>query len=675
MQVEALEAGDVRLSEVLALYKTHARTLGFMPQGAFEDRAASGTLLVATETDDIHGYVLYDLPSRHVAVRHLCVRQSLRNKGVARLLIDELAQRHPERRGILLSCRNDFPAASLWSRLDFEPLTEVQGRSREGHLLTRWWRDFGHPTLFTVDAETLGSVMTAALDTDVFLDLSSDEVRPSESQHLLDDWVSEQVELFITKEIWIEVQESTRRRGSAFRQRDAQAAVWKPIADGLREILKSRGFGVISDHDECDIRHVARAAAVGASFFLTRDKSLIRRLRDAAKRAGVEVATPGEFIGHLDAAVTYTPLLLEDTTFSLRPAGEFSIDELVARFLSYGSGEKRNRFEAILTASLAARRTTDVDVIADEHDRPVALYAQRKGPDTLEVLLLRVAGPMASTLSRHVVHLQRQRALQLQLAQVSVIDEMMSDPLRPALATEGFRGDESGWLAAPRLGIIQATELDDSPDFGNRIGPGLPDEVRGFDRPSVTPELAADLERNASPLRVVGAGITTYLVPIRSFWAAQLFDSSLSEATLFGRDPVLGISREHVYYSGSLRQLHTPARLLWYVSGNPGQHNGAQMVRAVSTLDEAVIGRPGTLFRRYQQLGVWKLKEVTAAARKDKVLAIRFSDTQLFEHPVPLSVLRTLSDEVGHTLFLRSLTEIPEPMFASVYERGINGPD
>jgi predicted nucleic acid-binding protein len=529
--------------------------------------------------------------------------------------------------------------------------------------------------LFTVDAEALGSVMTAALDTDVFLDLTSEDDRPSESRHLLDDWVTGQVELFITKEIWVEVHEKTRRLGSIFRQRDAQAAVWKPIADQLHEILVSRGSGRVSDHDERDIRHIARAAAVGASYFLTRDRRLVRRLGDAAKRAGVEVATPGEFIGDLAAAAAYAPLLLEDTTFSLHLAGDFSVNELVARFLSYGSGEKRNHLEAVLTSSLAARRTTDVCVIADEHNRPVALYAQHLGRGVLEVPLLRVAGPMASTLSRHIVHLQRQRALQLRLGQVTVTDDMISDPLRPALATEGFRGDDGEWHAAPRRGILHARDVGDAPEVRHRHGSNLSDAVPEFENPSVTPELAADLERQASPLKVVGAGITTYLVPIRSSWAAQLFDSSLSEATLFRRDPVLGISREHVYYSGALRRLRTPARLLWYVSGDRRRCNGTQMVRAVSTLDEAVIDRPGTLFRRYQQLGVWKREEVMVAARKDKVLAIRFSDTQLLEHPVPLDVLRTLSGEAGHTLFLRSLTEIPERLFASVYERGINGPD
>ena len=675
MEIEAVGLGSEWLSAILALYRANVNTLGFMPQGGFQSRAASGTLLVATETSSLYGYLLYDLPEHHIAIRHLCVRATDRGKGTARRLVQALVDRHPERHGILLSCRKDFPAADLWPRLDFEPVSEFQGRSREGHLLTRWWRDFEHPTLFTADTEAVGPALTAALDTDVFLDLVTPEGRPIETMHLLDDWVSERAELFITKEIPVEVREQTRRKSGMFRRRDAPATVWEPIADRLRFAATAQGRGPLSDHDQRDVRHISRAAAVGASFFVTRDEKLIRRFRAVAGEAGVELVTPGEFTARLDAPATYAPVMLENTSFSLSPAAKFPVDELVARFLNYGAGEKAYRLRARLRETIADRAYSTAWVVADEREQPVALYAQRIGPASLEVTLLRAVGPMASTLSRHVAHMQRQRAMHLGLPEARVSDDMLSASFHAALAAEGYRYDVNGWRATPRRGLLPVS------DIGAAGGPLVRHEQEiaemlssVVDDARFRPGLAADLERELAPLKLLGAGIRSYLVPIKSHWAAELFDSALSRATLFGRDPALGISREHVYYSGALHPPRTPARIVWYVSG-AAPRGGPGAVRAVSTLEEAVVDRPGTLYRRYQHLGVWKRDEVLATARNGKALALRFSDTELFANPISLAELRTLSEDARHTLFLRSVAELPEHLFASIYERGIDGHD
>jgi len=74
VSVEVVVVDPDRLVDVLRLYREHSQTLGFMPSGAFEQRADRGTLLVAIAEDGTTcGYVLYDLPKRHITVRHLCV--------------------------------------------------------------------------------------------------------------------------------------------------------------------------------------------------------------------------------------------------------------------------------------------------------------------------------------------------------------------------------------------------------------------------------------------------------------------------------------------------------------------------------------------------------------------------------------------------------------------------
>ena len=77
-----------------------------------------------------------------------------RRRGIARLLVDELTYRYGDRRGITVRCRRDFEANKMWLHLGFVALGDRPGRSIEGHPLTTWWRDHGHPDLMTWDGAT-----------------------------------------------------------------------------------------------------------------------------------------------------------------------------------------------------------------------------------------------------------------------------------------------------------------------------------------------------------------------------------------------------------------------------------------------------------------------------------------------------------------------------------------
>ncbi len=46
--VTTLRADDPLLGDVITLWRAHSSTLGFFPEGAFEERARSGQILVAT---------------------------------------------------------------------------------------------------------------------------------------------------------------------------------------------------------------------------------------------------------------------------------------------------------------------------------------------------------------------------------------------------------------------------------------------------------------------------------------------------------------------------------------------------------------------------------------------------------------------------------------------------
>jgi ribosomal protein S18 acetylase RimI-like enzyme len=97
------------------------RTLGFLPDQGFLDRARKGTLLAALSDDQLLGYVLYDLPGHQVKIVHLCVAPEAQRSGIARRLIEDVSQKHEDRQRIVLSCRYDYEATAVWEALEFRP--------------------------------------------------------------------------------------------------------------------------------------------------------------------------------------------------------------------------------------------------------------------------------------------------------------------------------------------------------------------------------------------------------------------------------------------------------------------------------------------------------------------------------------------------------------------------
>src|SRR5271165_386404 len=85
--VDVTSADSSLLAEVIALGDQNRRTLGFFPQQAFEQAAASGTLLAAICDGHVVAYALYALPRQIVRLTHLCVSQNVRGLGLARRLV------------------------------------------------------------------------------------------------------------------------------------------------------------------------------------------------------------------------------------------------------------------------------------------------------------------------------------------------------------------------------------------------------------------------------------------------------------------------------------------------------------------------------------------------------------------------------------------------------------
>jgi ribosomal protein S18 acetylase RimI-like enzyme len=649
---EIIEVGTESeiLPQVLKLHRAAKRYLGPLPDEGFEDRAVAGTLFGALSGGHLCGYVLYDLPANRVTIRHLCVGDDARGEGIARLLVEELVGRHPERLGIQLECRRDYPANEFWPKVGFRPVGERPGRSKEGLPLTRWLRTSSEPhqpDLFTVLAEERA---LAAVDQMVLEDLVCGGTHGEAARNLREAWVADMLELGATDQLFHESNDTPdaelRARLIAAARELCHLPSREPDGETLAQIAELAPGAGRGDH--C---HLARAIETGADYLLTRDGRLLRAHQRVDELHGIKILRPDQLIAELDRIRRrgpYEPVALEGTELqsSRLPAGQDAA--FAAALLNTGARERAHEFEARVRRGRADTDAGEVVRITDQEGTILAGYVRGGEGDLLRVGLLRVAGRGASSraIARQLAFEHRREAAARGLGGVVVEDSHLSPSVPSALESEAYVLGEGSWRVDVEQGV---------------------GTLAGADRVE-----AATIERVLWPRKVLGAGLPTYAVAIQPAFAERLFDSGLAEQTLFHRDLGLGLSREQVYYRkpnpGAF--ISAPARILWYVSGGrPGHPVGE--VRAISQLAEVVVDGPQALCRRFERLGVWSFRQVSAAAdRNGKVMALRVTDTELLQRPLALQEIQAACKEIGRTFrHPQSPVELDEQVLELIYRR------
>jgi len=670
------ERGDV--AAVIALAKAAKSTVGFLPDSAFKERAHRGTLLVAASDDQIIGYLLHDLPRDEIKIVQLVVDPGHRGAGAARRLIQEVADRHPARRGIALSCRNDYPAHSLWPRLGFAPMGERTGKSLEGKPLTRWWKSFGHVDLLTLLDEA-DERPSALLDSCVFFEVVSDD--PSVvSEQVRSDWLGDHVRIGISTEVHVEISKGTDQALRERQYRAAQAiplldpaeSKWRPICEAICERQPAAG-----ESDENDLRQVARAIAAEARWLVTTDTRLRARYRAVAEELGdMGIMSPAEFLRDVDKLArgeTYRPIELAGTTVLVREVDANSVSGLAPRFVNHADGETITRLRDHVAALASQPRRHHVRLVEVNGEPRALVSLQAHDHGVLEVPVVRVIGGRAArVVSRHLLAMLRDEARQRDLGVIRVTDQFASRPVSETLGDEGFLATSSGAVAAAVKGMGPKSELAERLDhlpFTSAERRELGSVMDLAD----TPAGAALAELWFAPFRVLGAGLPTFVVPIKASWAAPLFDVGLADAQLFSREWELGLRRELAYYRSPRNGggIAAPARILWYVTGAQREH-GVRAIRAVSSLDEAVRRPVEQLWHRYRRLGVYSRADIEKAGTDGAAMALRFSNTELLQRPVGLDDYRKLvtGDPKSSSVVLQSPQMVDEHVFVKVVSQG-----
>jgi GNAT superfamily N-acetyltransferase len=673
-------AGTTAYRGVLSRAKQARATVGFLTDAAFAERAEQGTLLVALVDDEVAGYLLYDLPRDEIRIVHLVVVSTRRGLGLARRLVDRVAEDHAERRGIFLHCRNDFDADTVWPKLDFEPRGERPGRSVDGKPLTRWYRSFGQPDLFTYLHEN-DTRPIATMDACVFFDLVALRPKPV-TQQLRADWLGEHVRLAVAGHLSNEIHRgkdpAERQRQAAaqeqFRLSAQPAAVWRAI---LKQLLDAYPNAPLRDHD--DLIHAAQSIASGATWLITGDGPFARRYgAGVAQLGGLRLVSPPAFLREVDELARgdrYRPIDLAGTEVKRREVSAAALPDLADTFVNHPAGERLRTLRA--NTELAAARALDVrlEVIEVDGD-PRGLVAWQLTADALDVLLLRATtGIGETTIGRHLLGLLRDEATGCGRETIRVLDDRPSATVTRSFRDEGFALGPGGVVVAHVLtGVSTLADVCvHALALGSPLGSPLAEGDLFAEEAIELGQRAAQLERWFSPVCIIGAGIPAFFVPIRHGWATDLVDVGLADDQLLSRPWGLGLRRELVYYRSPRNpaSLPSPARLLWYVSGTGP---GAGTIRAVSHLVEVAVDDKERLFHRFRSLGVYDARDVDRVAdqKTGRVMALRFSSTVRFRRPVPLDDYRELAtgDPKSRHVMLQSIHPVSEHVFVALIEIG-----
>lgn len=512
LELIEVEPRSPALRETIELYMGAKKTLGFMPDSGFTERAAAGRLLAATRAGVIRGYVLFDLRSDRVKLRHLCVAPTARRTGVAHFLLEAVRTHHREKRAIVAECRRDYGLHGMWRALGFAPVDERPGRGMERKPLTVWVLEQGLSDLFT-DLIERDERELASVDHNILEDLVNPRPQGAQTEALLEDWVTELVELAATDENLHEVErgdepaqrQRLRAQLTYFRRLSPPTEEWEP--------LRYRVAGLIPAAGDSDCCHLARSAAAGARYFITRDQDILEEVRSIEREIGILVLRPEELISRLDrlrAADRYEPAALQGTEILDRPADEVDQEQLVRTFLNYGP-ETRAQFLRIFRGALASPHDHSARVFAAGDGRLLGLLVRIKHRDRLELELLRVAGAdrLANAVARQLSYAQRDYAAAAGLRTVVVSDRNLSSSVERFLPEEGYQRHDEGWTCQVEPAIVLASDISELGD------------------PAASPQAAALLERQRWPLKIVGAGIPVFIVPIKPRWAEELFDTGL----------------------------------------------------------------------------------------------------------------------------------------------------
>jgi len=676
------------LNDVKSLWRQNSQTLGFYPVGAFEERAKKRQIIGAFENGTLVGYVLYyTTKSPCVRISHLCVAESCRGGGIARALISELQASTKMCKGIGLYCRRDYPSWRIWPSLGFHAIKEKIGQSKDGHELTYFWFSHPHKTLFSENEVIDDEKVTLVLDANVFYDLlDCHRMEADESLGLTADWLQPAIYLYVTPELFNEIQknpDSVERaeRMSSARRYDVVSPSHASFEEAVASVQSICGDSA-NERDKADQRQLAWTIAGGCDVFVTRDQRLLEHSDEFYQKHGITVERPADVISRFEEIRSeheyQRDRLIGTDVHHSRQSSD--ADVLAEAFHDGNGNEKKSDLTRVLNRAFANPDRFSCKVVYGADGSPLCFYlTEYVEGDACDIRLIRLVRKehstrLGNTLVRTVLATIVKEAAEQGKVIVRITDPRLAPVVQQAVRERRFLPVGDGWVKLSLNEVIPVQNLRQRiAELTARVGLEISHFALVLDGlQDASTEQILELECLLWPGKISGTSVPSFIVPIRPDWASDLFDGRLAKGRLWAADTDLVLNPDSVYYRAAKpKVLDRNGRLLWYISD--GNATGSKMLRACSQLTGVEIGCPKELFRKYRRFGVYEWRNVVETARSGDghLMALEFTNTELFKAPLNWDALQDVLRKHGKLNYtFPSPVKIEDELFFDLYKSG-----
>lgn len=654
------------LNQVNDLQRKFSKTIGFLNWETLEEYLDKGGVIGAVGSDrNLLGYVLFANYHDRIRIAQLCVDDECRGRGIAKALFFAVREQSTSQYFIRLNCRRDFPASAFWPRLNFFPIGEKPAKSGNGKVITMWCYTLRNTDeLGLWEEEASDSSVDAVVDAQIIFDgleESSEKTIPSRS--LVSDFLADSLTLWVTDEIFVEIDRNKSEAGRlkaqnyarGFNRVDYCQESFARLVGELSEFLP-----YTKDRERSDVHHIAKVGASSLSIFVTRDQLLLDYEDRIFNVTGVNVIHPTSLILKIHEGVSaesYSPSRVLGMQLSwqrLRPEhlhGQFLQD---LRHNDESVGKLREKLLGWISNPESYVAQTLIDGVGN--NLAVQVISKNRGERQISKFHRVVKEHRNEIVTRYLITEALARAVENRNTIVSFVASECSVRFRSILLSQDFVEAEGEFLKIVLPQVLSRNALID------KVG-------------SLSPEVIAscrelepwELQKMCAPV-VLDDGFPFFLVPIKPSFATGMIDKLSAQEELFGSNLNVLLRWDNVYYKklSHHKMLVPNGRIFWYVSGDIGE------VIAVSALDDVVIDFPKNLFSEFKRYGILEWEDVFELCEGDirkKLIALKFSQTFLFRNRIDLRELREIFALGEESLVLQSPSKVSNRSAKMIFER------
>lgn len=689
MQIEFINENNSFLPDVMSLGRKYSSTLGFMPEGGFIEHAQKGCIIIAYNEFGFIGYLMFRIVTRksRISIVHLCVKEEFRGQKVTTLLLDKLIKKHEQLfAGVSLSCRSDFSnATNLWQKYGFICKGKVRSRSADEKYLFKWWYDFNKADLFSL-SDANSTNIKALLDANIIIKLRDVETEHEPSHDprpLLADWLVSEVDYYYAPELLNEITrdsnnkraDKTRTYITNFIEARFNMEECKNYAQELKQIINDK-----SKNDRSDRIQLASSIAAEIPYFITLDQGILDSKIEIEKEFDLKIFTPQQFIIEIDGLFNkndYAPVKLMGVTFhTINQVSNSELENCIDKFLMNSCSEKKADFKNTVLASVSKINSCKIKEIKVDNEI-IAFFAYEYYNEYMLIPFIRVANnEYRDTLFMQLITDFIKKAIKKGLKRICINEKYLSENKISIIEKMGFDFVCNEWRKEIIHKIIDSNELlkENIELEASHLFEALQTVCLIEDTSNNKQNLLLKIERKLFPLKFLDLNIPCYIVPIKPYWAGQLFEQNISNATLFGAEPNKIWNRENIYYR-SVRPIDEkfPARILWYVS-NDKNSSRKMAITATSYLDEVMVDLPKKLFQKNKRYGIYIWEDIYKLCHQDiteKIKTLKFSDTEVFENPIPFTQINQILLRNGRKAnTFASPVKVESSIFNEIYQLG-----